>query len=99
MLYVLVKVKGTGTTNDPFRAGFPTYRLVASNPANTQAIIEVPDADVLADYPTTPAPGWAPPEVARVLRLQADREANWNELIRKRYKDGHSQWQAKDELE
>ena len=85
-------VGGTGD-RDPLRVDLPTYSMVADDPTNRRAIVDVPDVDVPSDvaafvraYPitdlTAPFPTEPPTSLAR----------SWREHLARRYDLGEARW-------
>ena len=85
-------VGGTGP-NDPLRVDLPVYSMVADDPDNRRAFVDVPDVDVAPDvaafvraYPVTdltaPLPTEPPASLAR----------SWQEHLARRYDLGEARW-------
>lgn len=44
-MFIRIKMRGTGTEDDPFRCPFPNYRMVTERDALGRCIIQIPDRD------------------------------------------------------
>lgn len=99
-MYVLCKLKGTGLPGDPYRCDFPTYTLVAHDPATMQAIADVRPEDVPATCKKFEvAAAWIPGGKADCVKIEAGDVAGWNKAIRKKYTEGHAAWKSDDAVE
>jgi hypothetical protein len=100
VVYVLCKLQGTGKPGDSYRADFPTYRIVAVDPAGKQILVDVRDDDVPAACKKfTVVAAWIPGGKADCVKLQAGDADGWQKTIRERYVEGYSKWKADDAVE
>jgi hypothetical protein len=91
---------GAGTTADPYRAGFPSYQLVAQDVVAKLALVDVQDDDVPAACKKfTVTAAWIPGGKADCVKLQAGDDVAWNKAIREKYAEGYASWKADDAVE
>ena len=85
-------VGGTGD-RDPLRVDLPTYTIVADDPINRRAFVDVPDVDVPADVAAfvraNPTPTLASPLPSS---FPAGLAAVWREHLARRYDLGQARW-------
>ena len=85
-------VGGTGD-KDPLRVDLPTYSMVADDPTNRRAFVDVPDVDVPADVAAfvaaNPTPTLASPLPSS---FPAGLAAVWREHLARRYDLGQARW-------
>lgn len=86
-----VNLIGSGTEEDPYRVSLPTYNIVDIDYTNKQAIVDVPHEDVPEGLPMVDVSDtWTGGKTRRVHRLPVTAREQWNELLRSRYREGHS---------
>jgi len=91
MPFVHTHLTGAGTPENRYRVNFPTYSLKAVDYSNRQAIVEIPDADLPEGLQTLNfEPVWANGKSYQVCRLRPEDREAWNQCLRGRYPEGHS---------
>ena len=92
MIIRVVTIGGASPT-DPVRVDLPTYTMLANDPANNRAMVDVPDVDVPADVAAfvaaNPTPTLASPLPSS---FPAGLAAVWREHLARRYDLGQARW-------
>lgn len=98
MPYILMKLHGTGASSDPLTVNFPTFKLYAHDEASGLAVLEVDALDTPSGMPLTPFNAqWLPDGMIDAIRLVGQNSVRLTAHIRGRYREGFSQWDAREE--
>jgi hypothetical protein len=85
-------VGGTGPS-DPLRVDLPTYSMVADDPTNRRAFVDVPDVDVPADVAAFVRANPTPDLIAPLpSSFPASLAGAWREHFARRYDLGQARW-------
>ncbi len=85
-------VGGTSPT-DPLRVDLPTYTMVADDPTNRRAFVDVPDVDVPADVAAFVRANQMPDLITPLLSpFPAALARSWREHLARRYDLGEARW-------
>jgi len=87
-MLVTLETVGSGTEDDPIRVALPTWRLVDIDYSAKQAVVEIPETDVLPGVLEDPDTGLSQRStLPHIVYVSEPVKVAWLEYIRNRYQE------------